>query len=126
MAQGSKITPLRPEKQPKTGPKAPGHLKTAGKRLWLHVAENFELEQHDFLLLTSLAETLDRKNQAEKDLKAHGSLTFKNRYDELKPHPCVAIVRDCNVTLARLRRELCLSENEPEDRRPPRMRYGGK
>jgi hypothetical protein len=78
------------------------------------------------VLLTALCETLDRKNQAEKDLREHGGLTFKNRYDELKPHPCVAIIRDCNVLMARLRRELALSEEEPSDRRPPRLKYGGE
>lgn len=125
MAQGSKIVPLTPKNQAKQAVKPPGHLKTAGKRLWSHVNEMFDLEDHDRVLLTALCETVDRKNQAEKALKAHGSLTFTNRYGELKPHPLVAIIRDCNVLIARLRRELALSEEEPPDRRPPRLKYGG-
>jgi phage terminase small subunit len=51
------------------------------------VSETFDLEEHDFLLLQAMCETLDRKNQAESDLRKHGSLTFTNRHDELKPHP---------------------------------------
>jgi phage terminase small subunit len=126
MSTNSKITALKSAKQVKAGPKPPGHLKTAGKKLWMHVSETFEFEEHDYVLLTSLAETLDRKNRAEKDLREHGSLTFENRHGELKPHPAVSIIRDCNVLMARLRRELALSENESPDSRPPKLRYGGK
>lgn len=125
MPMNPKVTALKPAKPAKAGPKPPSHLKSPAKKLWVHIAETFELEEHDFLLLTSLCETLDRKNQAEKDLRKHGALTFTNRHDELKPHPAVAIIRDCNVLMARLRRELALSEDEPGESRPPRLRYGG-
>ena len=125
MKTNAKVTVLPTGKTNKSSHKPPTHLKTAGKNLWQHVAEMFELEAHDFMLLQSLCETLDKKNQAEKDLREHRSLTFKNRHGELKPHPAVAIIRDCNILMARLRRELCLSEDDPGDSRPPRMRYGG-
>jgi P27 family predicted phage terminase small subunit len=117
----AKVTPLK-SKESKLSP--PSHLKPAGVKLWTHVAEAFELEEHDLTLLLALCETLDRKNQAEDDLRKYGSLTFENRHGELKPHPAINIVRDCNVLMARLRRELCLSE-EPVENRIPKMRYGG-
>jgi phage terminase small subunit len=120
----AKITALTKPNPAKSTLKVPSHLRTAGKNLWLNVAEMFELEFHDYTLLTALAETLDRKNQAEKDLRDYKSLTFENRHGELKPHPAVAIVRDCNVLMARLRRELCLAE-ESDDSRPPRLKFGG-
>jgi P27 family predicted phage terminase small subunit len=120
-----KVTALKPPKNSKTSIKPPSHLKKAGKKLWESVTTSFELEEHDFVLLAAWAETLDRKNQAEKDLRKYGSITFENRHGELKPHPAIAVVRDCNVMMARLRRELCLSEEEPMDSRPPRMKYGG-
>ena len=119
----AKVTALK--KPAKTSIKAPTHLKAAGRKLWESVALSFELEEHDFALLTVLAEALDRKNQAEKDLREYKSLTFANRHGELKPHPAIAVVRDCAVLMARLRRELCLSEEEPPDSRPPPMGYGG-
>jgi hypothetical protein len=56
---------------------------------------------HDYVLLQSLCETLDRKNQAEKDLRDHKSLTFENRHGELKPHPAVQIIRDFSSSLLR-------------------------
>jgi P27 family predicted phage terminase small subunit len=120
-----KVTALKTAKLVKAKAKPPRHLKTAGKNLWQHIAETFELEEHDFLLLQSLCETLDRKNIAEKDLRKYGSLTFQNRHGELKPHPAVQIIRDCNVLLARLRRELSLAEL-PDESRPPKLRYGGQ
>ena len=121
----AKVTALKPPKLAKAATKAPGHLRSAGKNLWNSVNETFDLEPHDLALLTALAETLDRKNQAEKDLREYGSITFTNRHGELKPHPAIAVVRDCNVLMARLRRELCLSEDEPSGSRPPPMGYGG-
>jgi phage terminase small subunit len=125
MSTNSKITALKSTKQVKTGPKSPGHLKTAGRKLWMDLNEMYEFNEHDYVLLTSWAETLDRKNRAEKDLRKHGSLTFENRHGELRAHPLVGVIRDCNVLMARLRRELALSENELPDSRPPKLRYGG-
>ena len=122
----AKITALKTANVANDWQKVPTHLKAAGKKLWTHVSGTFELEGHDCVLLQALCETLDRKNQAEKDLREHCSLTFENRHGELKSHPAVQIVRDCNVLMARLRRELALSEEEPPDNRPPRLRYGGK
>ena len=84
MTTSSKIAALTTGKQAKSGMKPPNHLKKPGKTLWINVAETFELEEHDYLLLTALAETLDRKNQAERDLRKHGSLTFENRHGEIK------------------------------------------
>lgn len=119
-----KITALKAPKQPPSAPKVPSHLKAAGRKLWTHVDESFELEEHDYVLLQSLCETLDMKNRAEKDLREHKSLTFTNRHGELKQHPSIAIIRDCNTSIARLRRELALSEEAPENR-PPKLKYGG-
>lgn len=124
MSKASKVTAIKAAISKKSGIKPPTHLKSAGRKLWISVAESFELEDHDHVLLTALAETLDRKVAAEKELREHGSLTFTNRHEELKPHPLIAVVRDCNMTIARLRRELSLSEM-PDESRPPRLRYGG-
>jgi P27 family predicted phage terminase small subunit len=104
----------------------PKHLKEAGKRLWNQVVQTFVLEEHQLTLLQAACEALDRKTQAENDLRKHRSLTFTNRHGELKPHPAVAIVRDCNLLIARLTRELNLSEEAPEPPRPPGLKYGRK
>jgi phage terminase small subunit len=106
-------------------PKAPRRLRKDGRRLWNSVNNAFALEEHDLILLNALASALDRRNQAERDLREHKSLTFKNRHGELKPHPCIAVIRDLDVTIARLRRELNLSEAEQESR-PPKLKFGGR
>jgi phage terminase small subunit len=124
MSSTEKVIPLKNTKPIKKPLKPPRNLKKAGKKLWRSVAEAFVLEEHDICLLTALAETLDRKNLAAQELKAAGSLTFENRYGEKRPHPAVAIVRDCSALMAKLRRELNLSEIPPESR-PPKLKYGG-
>jgi len=58
-----------PTKSTKPALKPPRYLKKAGRELWLSVASAFVLEQHDVTLLTALCETLDRKNQAENELR---------------------------------------------------------
>jgi P27 family predicted phage terminase small subunit len=124
MSSTEKVIPLKGAKTIKKPLKPPRNLKKAGKNLWQSVADTFVLEEHDITLLTALCETLDRKNLAEQELKTAGALTFTNRYGEKRPHPAVAIVRDCNALMAKLRRELNLSEIMPESR-PPKLKYGG-
>jgi P27 family predicted phage terminase small subunit len=125
MTIASNVVPLKLLKSSKKPLKPPKNLKKAGKKLWESIAFAFELEEHDVSLLTGLCETLDRKNQAEDELKAFGALTFENQYKEKRPHPLVNIIRDCNVLMARLRRELNLSEVQSPSR-PPKLKYGGK
>ena len=124
MANNSKVTAIKARIPGKSGVIAPKNLKKAGRELWESVAKTFELESHDRIMLTALCETLDRKIRAEKELKDAGSLTFENRHGESKPRPEVQIIRDCNILMARLRRELNLAE-VPDDNRPPRLKYGG-
>ena len=92
----------------------------------LSIMLGFELESHHIVLLDSLCQTLDRRNQAEKELRKAGALTFKNRHGESRPHAAVAIIRDCNVLIARLTRELNLSELDADPRRPPSLKFGGR
>lgn len=124
----STISTLKPPTFPQKPVKAaPKHLKKAGRELWEHISKTYELEAHHIVLLNSLCETLDKKNLAEAELRKAGALTFKNRHGENKPHAAVAISRDCNILMARLTRELNLSEEEPPDtKRPPRLKYGGR
>ena len=110
--------------KPKPSLRPPPGLKAAGKRLWRHIIQTFELEEHDLILVNSLCGTLDRKNQAEKELRAAGTLRFTNRHGEDRQRPQVGTILDCNILLARLRRELSLGEI-PDDSRPPPLRFGG-
>jgi P27 family predicted phage terminase small subunit len=118
----STVVPLRLKST-----KTPRKLKKGGKHLWESVVRSFDLEEHDLALLRCLCECVDRKDRAEKELVEYGSLTFKVKKkgtkegeEELKPHPAVAIIRDCAVIMSRLRRELGLSV-PVEESRPPKM-----
>jgi phage terminase small subunit len=123
----SKAPKKRRRKRRRKEPGPLTHLKAAGRLLWIHVSSEFALDHHDEVVLLSMCETLDRKTRAEQDLrKGGGKLTYKNRHGELRPHPAVQIIRDCNLMIARLRRELCLSEHDPDETRPPKLGYGGK
>jgi phage terminase small subunit len=108
--------------------KAPKGLKHAGRSLWKSVVATFTMEPHDLVILECLCQTLDRKNTAEDELRKLGKLTFENRHGEAKPYPQIQVIRDCNVLIARLRRELALSEIGGDDEavRVPRLVYGGK
>jgi phage terminase small subunit len=122
----SKVVPLK-LKLIKKAVKTPRNLHKSGKKLWDSVVRSFNLEEHDLVLLHGLCECVDRKDWAERELSEYGSLTFKVKKkgveegkEELKPHPAVAIIRDCCVIMSRLRRELGLSE-PPDESRPPRI-----
>lgn len=122
----SKVIPLK-LKLIKKPLKTPRNLKKSGKKLYESIVRSFNLEEHDLALLHALCECVDRKDQAEKELNEYGSLTFKVQkkgvpegQEELKPHPAVAVIRDCCTVMSRLRRELNLSE-PAEESRPPRM-----
>ena len=122
----SNVVALKP-KSIKKPLKPPKNLKKSGKKLWESVVRTFNLEEHDLVLLHTLCQCVDRKDRAEEELNKYGSLTFKVKkkgmpegMEELKPHPCVSIIRDCAVVMSRLRRELGLSE-PPDESRPPRI-----
>ncbi len=101
---------------------APKHLKPATRKWWEHVCENYDLEQHRIKLLTLAGEAWDRGTQAREALKQHG-LTFTTRYGEVRPRPEVQIERDSRIGFARLLRELNLDVEQPDDSRPPYLRY---
>jgi hypothetical protein len=44
-----------------------------------------------------------------------------NRFGEVRAHPLVAVKRDARLAVARLARELRITEPEAEDPRPPRL-----
>lgn len=100
--------------------RAPGHLSAPQKRLWLHVAGTWDLEQHQLRLLTLMCEALDRGEQAREAVKSDGAY-LPDRFGQLKPHPALAVERDARIAVARLARELNL-EPPASESRPPRRR----
>ena len=100
--------------------KAPNHLTTQTKRWWQSVVEEYELEPHHIRLLTLAAEAWDRCQQARRTIKKYG-LTYKDRFNQPRARPEVAVERDSRIAFARLVRELALDVSEPDEVRPPHI-----
>jgi hypothetical protein len=97
--------------------KPPRHLRAAGRRWWLEVHANFELEGHDEPVVTLAGEALDRAVAAREAIDKHGA-TYLDRFGAPRARPEVAIERDSRLAFARLLRELALNVAAP-DSRPP-------
>ena len=105
--------------------KVPKHLTAASKRFYEQVCNDYMLESHHERLLQLLCEAFDRSQAARKVLEKEGLTVVDSKLGIKRPHPCISIERDSRTAVARLTRELNLSE-EPDDSRPPSLRYEGK
>jgi len=94
--------------------KAPRHLKPETRRWWVEVVTNFELESHHIRLLTMVAESWDRCQQAREGIAEHG-LTYTDRHGARRPSPEISIERDSRIAFARLLRELGLDVAPPAE-----------
>jgi len=99
------------------------HLKPATRRWIYNLQREYELEDHHLRLLILAGEAWDRCCQARELIELEG-VTIKDRFDQLRPHPAVAIERDSRIAFARMLRETGL---EVEGAEPPRApRVGGR
>jgi len=105
-------------------PRPPGHLSRAARKWWSGVMAYYLIEDHMIQTVTAAAEAWDRKEMAREILGKEG-LTIDCR-DGKKTHPAVGIERDSRLAYLRAVRELCLSAEDPEDSRPPGLRYMGR
>jgi P27 family predicted phage terminase small subunit len=105
---------------PQGVPKAPTHLKRAGRELWTRVVAEYELQPHHLTLLRLAAESLDRADAARKVVDAEG-LVVPGYRGQPRPHPLLLTERDSRIATARLLREIGLSEEPEADPRPPRI-----
>ena len=120
-----KISQLPEPLKRKRGTRAPRHLTAASRRFYEQIVDDFVLEPHHLRLLQLLCESFDRGQEARKILDEEGLTVEDKKLGIRRPHPCVSIERDSRTAVARLTRELNLSE-EPDSPRPPGLKYGGK
>ncbi len=108
--------------QPKL-PKPPGKLSAESLQLWNDIVGDFELEAHHLALLGRALEQHDRALSARKLIVAEG-VTCKDRFGQLKPHPCIDIERNASLAFLRMTRELGLDieVNAPRGPRRPGTR----
>jgi P27 family predicted phage terminase small subunit len=103
------------------GKRAPQHLKEKTRAWWRAVVNGYELEPHHVRLLTLAAEAWDRGQDARELVATEGAV-YRDRFDQPRAHPAVAIERDARLAFARLLRELDLDVEPPtEGPRPPAL-----
>lgn len=96
----------------------PKHLSASSKTFWRAVLARFELDDEPGQELLRLAcEARDRCEQARAMLDADG-LTVVDRYGQVKPHPAATIEAQNRIAVARLLRELRVTEPLADDRSP--------
>jgi phage terminase small subunit len=121
----SHIPVLNNKNKPDNAVKVPKHLTAASRKFFEQISADYVLESHHVRLLQLLCESFDRGQQARRILATEGLTVVDIKLGIKRPHPCISIERDSRRAVARLTRELNLSE-EPENTRPPQMKYGGK
>src|SRR5258708_4911662 len=107
----------------KKKPKAPSHLTEDTRKWWRSVVRDYDLEERHLRLLQAAGECWDRLCEA-RELIAKGGLVVAGREGGVRPHPAIAIERDCRTGFARLIRELDLDVEPPSSGRsgPPGLR----
>ena len=96
-------------------------MRPATRRWFASVVRGWQLDEHHVRLLTLACEAWDRGEEARERLAVEG-LTVKDRFGQVKPHPCAGIERDAASTFRQLVRELDLdTEPAPEAARPPQL-----
>lgn len=103
-----------------TTPKPPRGTGKAGAALWRDVLAEYDLEQHELLLLREAVRTVDVLDTLTALVAAEGAVVTSPQGN--KAHPALVEARQQRITLARLLAALRLPAGEEEagDRRPQR------
>lgn len=73
--------------------RAPEHLSARSRKLWDSIVDRYDLEDEGLATLTLALEALDVAATAKRRLKDDGQIV-EDRFEQLKPHPAVAIHRE--------------------------------
>jgi P27 family predicted phage terminase small subunit len=74
--------------------RAPAGLSAEARRWWRQLVEEYEIEDSGGrLILLTMFEAFDRMRAAQKIISEEGE-TVKDRFEQLKAHPMVAVERD--------------------------------
>lgn len=105
-------------------PKTPAGTGTAGSKLWKAVVDEYELEEHELLLLREMVRTVDTLDALEARVVADGVMLSSSQGD--RAHPALVEARQQRIALARLQAALRLPAGEEESgtQRRPQRRMG--
>jgi len=98
--------------------KPPKHLTKQAQADWKRFHTDYQLDSDCEDILVELLESMDRKREAQAELKADG-ITVKNRFGELRPHPACAVERDMRLQILRCLRAIGLPLSEEQSKRKP-------
>ena len=104
-------------------PTAPKGSGPAARRLWRSVVTDYDLDQHELLLLTEACRTADLLDELTKALDG-ADLTTVNRHGEPVMNPVVVERRMQAITLARLLAAMRMPSGDEADR--PQRRGGAR
>jgi hypothetical protein len=100
-------------------PSAPAQLAAGGMALWHHVVDDFELADHELVLLEQICRTVDAIDALQKRLDAADVLDASPH--GLRAHPCLPELRQQRLVLGRLLTTLnipgLIAEGKPKLRR---------
>jgi hypothetical protein len=82
-------------------PRPPKSLDVAGKRLWSAVTSEFDLGEHELVLLRQAAHVADLCDELQADVEREGPIVA-TASGEPRTHPAVVELRNQRILLARL------------------------
>jgi hypothetical protein len=110
-------------------PSAPKGTKASGKRLWASILREYELEEHELVLLREMVRTVDQLDALQAITEREGLLVAGQGLGR-KVHPAVVEARQLRIALARLAAALRLPAGDEESKdakvgtRRPQRRVG--
>ena len=79
--------------------RAPSNISKEAQRWWRRLHDEYGIvDGAGLLILLTLAEAFDRMRKAQKIIIDEGEIV-KDRFDQIKPHPMIAVERDCRSAI---------------------------
>lgn len=103
-------------------PKSPAGLKAGGRKLWRTVVADFELGEHELVVLLEAARTVDAL-QALEDIVTEQGVTNVSPQG-VRAHPALVEARQQRVTLAKLIAALRIPLDEDQENGRTQRRVG--
>lgn len=96
-------------------PKPPAGVRAGGRRLWESVTSEYELAEHEALLLREACRTVDLLDSLDAAIRRDGALGPDGR-----AHPAAVEARQQRIALARILASLRLPAGDEDEGRPQR------
>lgn len=98
--------------------KTPPGLKTAGRRLWRSITDEFDLAEHERILLLTACRYADTMDRFAAEMAIGQPLTVTNARGDEVANPRIVEMRQTGQALARVLASLRIPD--PDDARPQR------